>query len=272
MIQEIAAFLHTNPPQAVVVYGDTDTTLAGALAAAKCNIPLVHIEAGERSHNPEMPEEQNRRLTDMLAGVLFCASHLAMENLQVERNGGLAFYCGDVMKDLLQQTAKLFQNPIPDEPYYFCTIHRSYTKHNMEMLSRLLEALGELQTLVIFPVHPATQQTINELGNMAAFKNIRFLPPVSYTESIHYQKFAQSVLTDSGGIQKEAYWLQRPCITIRKETEWTDTLKGAWNQLVYDDLSIIPQLLHTPKGQHDAELYGNGHAAACIVRHLKQLF
>jgi UDP-GlcNAc3NAcA epimerase len=219
-----------------------------------------------------MPEEQNRRLTDMLAGVLFCASHLAMENLQVERNGGLAFYCGDVMKDLLQQTAILFQNPIPDERYYFCTIHRSYTKHNPGMLSRLLHALCGLQTLVIFPVHPATQQTINELGNKAAFKNIHFLPPVSYAESIHYQKFACAILTDSGGIQKEAYWLQRPCITIRKETEWTDTLEGAWNQLAYDDLSVLPRLLQKAKGHYDAGLYGDGHAAACIVRHLKQLF
>jgi UDP-GlcNAc3NAcA epimerase len=140
------------------------------------------------------------------------------------------------------------------------------------MLSKLLDALGALQTLVIFPVHPATQQTINELENKAAFKNIYFLPPVSYTESIHYQKFARAILTDSGGIQKEAYWLQRPCITIRKETEWTDTLEGDLEPIAYDDLSIIPQLLQKPKGYHDAGLYGDGHAAACIVRHLKQLF
>ena len=272
MIQKIAAYLRENEPEAVVVYGDTDTTLAGALAANKTNIPLVHIEAGERSYNPEMPEEQNRRLTDMLAAVLFCASHSAMENLQKENIRGTAFYCGDVMKDLLLQTAELFQNPMLDEPYFFCTIHRSYTKQNRIVLTQLLEALGALQTLVIFPVHPATQQTISELEHQAAYKNIRFLPPVSYNDSIHYQKFARAVLTDSGGIQKEAYWLKTPCITIRKETEWTDTLKGNWNQLVYEDLSVLPQLLQAPKEHHDSGLYGSGNAAACIVHHLKQLF
>jgi UDP-N-acetylglucosamine 2-epimerase len=272
MIQKIAAVLRTNPPDAVVVYGDTDTTLAGALAATKCSIPLVHIEAGERSHNLQMPEEENRRLTDMLASVLFCVSEAAIQNLKWENAGGTAFCCGDVMKDLLLQTAQLFQKPILLEPYYFCTIHRSYTKQNRIMLSQLLDSLGALRSTVIFPVHPATQQTINELENKSAHKNICFLPPVSYNESIHYQKFARAVLTDSGGIQKEAYWLQRPCITIRKETEWKDTLNGNWNQLAYNDLSILPQLLQVPKGDHNAGLYGSGHAAACIVRHLKQLF
>lgn len=272
MIQKIAAFLQDAKPDAVLVYGDTDTTLAGALAAHKMNLKLVHIEAGERSFNRSMPEEHNRVVTDALADVLFCASHTAVAQIQKERPNATVVYSGDLMKDLLLQTEAVFQKPILTEPYIFCTIHRNYTNQNQAKLEELLIAMAELDYDIVFPVHPATQLIINSLTREKDhFSNIKFLPPVSYSESIHFQKFAESVITDSGGIQKEAYWMKRRCLTIRKETEWVSTLQGNWNQLAYENLSEIKVLLQAPLGTHDPELYGDGHAAEAIAHTLNQL-
>ena len=272
MVLKTAAFLEASKPQAVLVYGDTDTTLAGALAATKMNLKLIHIEAGERSFNRDMPEEFNRIATDAAAHILFCASYTALENVQKEQHKGVVYYSGDLMKDLLMQKAELFQNPIIDAPYIFCTIHRNYTRQNVAKLEELLHVLATLNQIIVFPVHPATQPMIEKLkSNKGNFPNIRFLSPVSYSDSIRYQKFASAVITDSGGIQKEAYWLKRRCITVRKETEWVSTLNGNWNQLVYNDLSVIKKKLQTTLGTHDPELYGNGKAAACITENLVHL-
>lgn len=272
MIAKIAAFLQTAKPHAVLVYGDTDTTLAGALAANKMNIKLIHVEAGERSFNRSMPEEHNRIVTDALADFLFCASYMAVKNLNQKKQRKEIIYSGDLMKDRLLQTAQLFQTPMLNEPYFFCTIHRNYTNHDSAKLQALLDVLAMLNEVVVFPVHPATQVTIESIKHVKGkYANIRFLPAVPYTDSIRYQKFAQAIITDSGGIQKEAYWLKRRCITIRKETEWTETLNGHWNQLAYDDLSQIPILLQAPLGMHDENLYGNGSAASCITKHLIRL-
>jgi UDP-GlcNAc3NAcA epimerase len=272
MLQKIAIFLEDHRPDVVLVYGDTDTTLAGALAANKLQLPLVHVEAGERSYNRAMPEEHNRVLTDAVSDILFCASEVAQENLYKEANRGKIIYSGDLMKDLLIQSAQLFQTPILDEPYIFCTIHRNYTNQNEAKLRELLAALSAMPYKIIFPLHPATQASIKKIeATETGLSNIRFLAPVSYAESIRYQKFAEAVITDSGGIQKEAYWLKRRCITIRKETEWVNTLEGHWNQLVYDDLSKLPVLMNTPLVMYDTALYGDGHAATNITNHLIHL-
>jgi UDP-GlcNAc3NAcA epimerase len=272
MLQKIAGFLETSTPDAILVYGDTDTTLAGALAANKMQAPLIHVEAGERSYNRIMPEEHNRVITDAVSDILFCASTIAQENLYKENNHGKIIYSGDLMKDLLLQTAQFFQKPIVDKPYIFCTIHRNYTNQNEAKLRALLAALSTLPYKIIFPVHPATLSSIKKIQQVETrTSNIHFLPPITYTESIRYQKFAESVITDSGGIQKEAYWLKRRCITIRKETEWVSTLKENWNQLLYKDLSKLPALLNTPLGMYDTTLYGDGHAATCITEHLIHL-
>jgi UDP-GlcNAc3NAcA epimerase len=265
MIIKISGFLQTIKPDAVLVYGDTDTTLAAALAARKMQIKLIHVEAGERSYNRAMPEEQNRILTDAVSDILFCASRAALENLGKEHNSGTIVYSGDLMKDLLLSTEILFQNPMQGD-YIYCTIHRNYTNQNPAKLQELLKVLATLKQIIFFPVHPSTQTAIKKVdGKTGIYSNIRLLPPVSYADSIRYQKFAQAIITDSGGVQKEAYWLQKRCITIRKETEWTATLKHNWNQLVYDELSTIPQLLLAPLQDHNPQLYGDGNAAICMA-------
>lgn len=273
MIVGISGLLKEAKSGCVLVYGDTDSTLAAALAASKNNIPLVHIEAGERSFNKQMPEEVNRLLTDVLSEIHFCSSVEAIENLKKEGITKNVFFSGDVMKDLLVQKKSQLNKPA-DENYIFCTIHRNYTKNNQKKLRELLKALSQIKKRIIFPVHPSTIQ------NMAAYNidlnhypAIQVLPPLPYMQSLSYQKFSEAVITDSGGIQKEAYWLKKPCITIRKETEWKRTLAGKWNQLLYDNLDRLPELLNVrpAEDEYDEELYGNGNASVCISETLLKL-
>ena len=274
MIAGISTFLDKSQPDGVLVYGDTDTTLAGALSANKMNLQLIHVEAGERSFNNSMPEETNRILTDALSHFLFCSSEISLQNLKKENNNSNTILSGDLMKDLLIQTAGKLSNPIIQEPYIFCTIHRDYNKNNNYKLRQLIQVLTSLNYSIIFPVHPATMVTINSLGLKIInnkYENIHFLMPLTYTESIHYQKFAIAIITDSGGIQKEAYWLKVPCITFRKETEWIETLKGNWNQLVYEDINSLKELLVQPTSNHNENLYGSGNAAEKIAKSLYHL-
>jgi UDP-GlcNAc3NAcA epimerase len=265
MVESLSTHIKQVRPDAVVLYGDTDTTLAGTLAAKKNNIKLIHVEAGERSYNIEMPEEQNRLITDSLADILFCSSERAMENLKKEEHRGEICYTGDVMKDLLLKKEKSETVPITNEKYVFFTLHRNYNQKNTKLLASLLGVLSRLEHKVIFAVHPATSKTLDEMKiHRGDYKNIYFRSPVNYSQSINYQKFALAVITDSGGMQKEAYWLKIPCITVRTETEWKETLKGNWNQLVYDDPEQIPLLLQKEKTNYDPSLYGSGDAALKI--------
>lgn len=273
MILKIASVLKGINADAVLVYGDTDSTLAGALAARKTTIPLIHIEAGERSFNKDMPEETNRILTDMLADIFFCSSTHSINHLQKEGITKNVFLSGDVMKDLLLVTSGFLTAP-PDKNYLFCTIHRSYNKSNPNKLKQLFDALQRTGKKIIFPVHPATMQSFARFGiQISNYGNIQTLAPLPYRQSLSYQKFADAVITDSGGIQKEAYWLKKPCITIRKETEWEQTLKGNWNQLLYDDLERLPEILnHYPEeGAYDKNLYGKGNASGFIKETLLNL-
>ncbi|RDC62969.1 non-hydrolyzing UDP-N-acetylglucosamine 2-epimerase [Adhaeribacter pallidiroseus] len=253
-------------PDAIVIYGDTNSTLAGALIAVKMHIPLVHIEAGLRSYNRKMPEEVNRIVADEFADLLFCPTQLAVDNIRKEkpdRKG--VFLCGDVMCDALQliidKTTLLF-----DLPYYFVTLHRPYNTDDQSRMNRILHTLNKLDKKVIFPVHP---RTISRLKTYAIlpenFPNIHFVDPVGYLESISYQKFAACVLTDSGGIQKEAYMLKKKCITLRSETEWSETLQNGWNTLVFEDIESIPEVINNPCGTYIPNVYGEGTAAEYIA-------
>lgn len=252
----------------VIVYGDTDSTMAAALAAKKCNCILVHIEAGERSYNIEMPEEINRIETDKLANILFCVSKKSVENLKKEKINTDVFFVGDLMKDILLKTTKKLGTPLVDYPYYFATIHRNYTQNNKTKLEEILAALNNLTHKVIFSLHPSTQKKIDEFKiNLVKFKNIHFIAAPPYTASIQYQKFSAAIITDSGGMQKEAYWLKKKCITIRKETEWADTLLHNWNTLVYDNLkTAIPAALSIKPIKHNKKLYGDGNASKIIKK------
>ncbi len=256
----------------MLVYGDTNSTLAGALAASKLHIPLIHIEAGLRSFNKKMPEEINRIITDDVSDMLFAPTKEAVRNLENEGIKENVHLAGDVMVDTLMMVKDKVQRLYP-EPYYFATLHRPYNTDEKNRLSQILESLNALQNKVILATHPRTKNKMQSFRlSPESYSNIVFIDPIGYMESISYQNFSEAIITDSGGIQKEAYVLQKKCITLRSETEWVETLKNGWNTLVFDDLSQIkPALAETP-GPYTENLYGDGHAAEQIVGVIKQQY
>ena len=269
MREGLIKMLENQSPEAVILFGDTDSTLAGALASEAAGIFSVHIEAGQRSHNAEMPEEYNRVTTDRLSGLLCCASPSAVEELNREGMGDKARYTGDLMKDLFLQVEATLKDPPVNGAYYFASIHRNYTRHNSLLLRKLLEDLNNLDLPVYFSLHPSTRESLQAAGiDMGGYRSIRFLAPLNYSESIRYQKFSKAVITDSGGMQKEAYWLMKPCITLRKETEWTETLLQNHNQLYYGE-GDLSALLSVNVAPFDPSLYGDGKAAYSITRLLE---
>jgi UDP-GlcNAc3NAcA epimerase len=271
MMKEIEAVCNKELPDALLVYGDTNSTLAGALVAAKMHIPQIHIEAGLRSFNRNMPEEINRIVADEFAYLLFCPTDQSIENLQKE---GIThqriFRCGDVMCDMVKLMEPKTKRPA-EYPYYFVTIHRPYNTDENNRLIDILQSLNTLDKKVIFSIHPRTVARLSQYGNdLNAFSNISFVPPTGYVESISYQKFSECVITDSGGIQKEAYILGKKCITLRSETEWTETLQNGWNTLVFDDLTQIKTAIHQHPGDYLGPIYGDGMAAAEITDIIKK--
>lgn len=271
MMKEIETVCMQEKPDAVLVYGDTNSTLAGTLVAAKMGIRLIHIEAGLRSYNRDMPEEVNRIVADEFAYLLFCPSDQAIANLAKE---GICheriFRCGDVMCDMVQLMQPNVKPPV-DYPYYFVTIHRPYNTDEPARLLNILRELNRLVHRVIFPIHPRTLDRLTRYGFAKSdFPNIDFNEPTGYTESIAHQKFCEAVITDSGGIQKEAYILKKQCITLRSETEWTETLTHGWNTLVFDDLPQIPLILQRQPGEYVNNMYGNGQAAEEITQLIRQ--
>lgn len=247
-----------------LVYGDTNSTIAGALAAAKLNIPIVHVEAGLRSFNKTMPEELNRIMTDHISNLLFCASSTGVNNLKNEGISEGVYLCGDLMKDaLLKLSPSLKKNSLA--PYTLATLHRPYNTDNTERLKSIISKLNELECKVIFPIHPRTRKILqNDNFNFLSKSNIDFIEPVGYFEMLGYMKFANKIITDSGGIQKEAYWLQKKCITIRTETEWVETLIGDWNSLVFEDLDSLTIEIKPDPSIYDPNLYGDGSSAELI--------
>ena len=268
MIKEIESVLLKEKPDGILLYGDTNSTLAGALVACKENIPIIHIEAGLRSFNRQMPEEVNRIITDVFSYLLFCPTQQALNNL---KNEGIAhdriFLTGDVMCDMVNLVKNRLKNTIV-QPYYFATIHRPYNTDNQERLKNILNVLNKLDEKVILSIHPRTMARMDSYNLLKSdYKNIDFIPPIGYTESISYQNFSSCIITDSGGIQKEAYILKKNCITIRSETEWIETLNGGWNTLVYEHLNDIKKIaVQKPiESEYKNQLYGNGNASQEIV-------
>lgn len=266
MMTEIERVCMREKPDALLVYGDTNSTLAGALVAAKMNIPSIHIEAGLRSYNRQMPEEVNRIIADEFAFLLFCPTNDAVQNLKRE---GIVhaniFVCGDVMCDMLQLIEGKTK-PTLQQPYYFATLHRPYNTDDRSRLLEVLDTLNQLDKKVIFPMHPRTITRMNSYGiDKANFSNIQIIDPVGYVESISWQKYADCIITDSGGMQKEAYMLKKKCITVRTETEWKETLIGGWNTLVFHDLPAIKTIIKQPLGVYEPNLYGDGQASKQIL-------
>jgi UDP-GlcNAc3NAcA epimerase len=257
--------LHAINPDIVMVYGDTNATIAGSLAASSNDIPIVHIEAGLRSHNLQMTEESNRIVTDSLSDMLFCPSEHAVNNLRTENIIENIYNVGDVMYDVL----KLFDIKQPHNitnPYNFMTLHRAETVNNKTTLRDIIEFCVDISDNkdIIFPVHPRTAVKIIDY-HIRIPNNIIMCDPFSYDTALCYIQYADIVLTDSGGIQKEAYWLYTPCITLRRETEWHETIDTGWNVL-YGDYNSKHNL-----GKH-IDIYGDGTAAQQILSIIKQTY
>ncbi len=251
MLEAIEQDLLAHPPDAVLVYGDTNSTLAGALAAAKLGIPLVHVEAGLRSFVSAMPEEINRVLTDRLSRLRCCPSPTACDHLAAEGIVDGVVMVGDVMLDALRDAeARVLTEPhrvaawgVDPGGYVLATVHRAANTDDPVRLRAILAALGQLSRPVLWPVHPRTRRVMQEL-QLTAPAQVRMVEPLGYLDLVAALRSATVVVTDSGGLQKEAYWMGVPCVTLRRETEWTETVRSGWNVLVDADTQRIVEQVH----------------------------
>jgi UDP-N-acetylglucosamine 2-epimerase len=272
MLERLEPVIQSEAPDWVVVFGDANSTLAGALAAAKLNVPLAHVEAGLRSGNRSMPEEINRIIADHCAGLLFAPTATGMSNLENEGLAESAHLTGDIMLDAL-----LFSRPrarrevvqrlgLTGGGYFLITIHRAANTDDPRALEQLIDALAQLDGPVVFPLHPRTKLALAS-GDLEVPSHVRTIEPVGYLEMLALQMEARAVLTDSGGVQKEAYLLAVPCVTLRDETEWPETAAGGWNVLTGTDARRIVKAATRPRpsGQPPA-IFGDGHAASRMVQ------
>lgn len=268
MMIEIEKILIDEMPDLLVVYGDTNSTLAGALAAAKLHIPIAHIEAGLRSYNKEMPEEINRVLTDHMSDILFVPGVLSENNLAKEGITKQVYVVGDIMKDLVLQAVEnqwIKRQAGQEGRYYYATLHRPYNTDNKERLQYVLDSLNDLDIKTVFAIHPRTKNLMKQYGMVEQkYEQIIFIEPQSYFSSLGFLYHSEGLITDSGGMQKEAYWLKKKCVTIRKETEWVETLLHDANVLLFDDLSGLNHLLNTPCYRFDDTLFGEGKTSVKI--------
>lgn len=256
-------------PAAVIVRGDTNATLSGARAAAAMAIPLVHIEAGLRSRRLDMPEEHNRIETDRLSQVLCAPSPGARENLIAEGVSGEVHVTGDPLCDTLESWRSQVQ-PAGDGDYVLATVHRNYNTDDPDRLALVLECLGRSNLPVIMPLHPRTQARI-DAWSLTVPDAIELIGPVPYTRMLELERGAAAIATDSGGVQREAYLWGVRCLTLREETEWTDTVETGWNTLVGVDPDAFEAALGTPLPQQRPPIFGDGHAARRIAQIVAEL-
>lgn len=284
MLEAVEADLRAAPPDAVLVYGDTNSTLAGALAAAKLGIPVVHVEAGLRSFVRDMPEEINRVLTDRLSRVCCCPTEAARAQLAAEGITEGVVVVGDVMLDALRETAarvaaepaRLARLGVAPGGYALATIHRAANTDDPARLAAILDGVGRQPWPVLWPVHPRTRAAMARAG-LALPPTVRAVEPLGYGDLVAALQGAALVLTDSGGLQKEAYWMGVPCVTLRDETEWTETVESGWNILAGGDPSrIADAAVRVTRAAADGRLppgnaYGEPGAAARVVEALALL-
>lgn len=299
MIKRIEEVLLKEKPDLVMVYGDTNSTLAGALAAAKLHIPVAHVEAGLRSFNKKMPEEINRVLADHVSDLLFCPTETAVENLRREGfanivndghlisdpstsyplslNSPLVMNVGDVMYDAalmyleLAERKSTILNRLSLRPnnYALATVHRAGNTDDPEHLKGIFQGLARLTQeglMVVVPLHPRTRKAMTSLSLDTLPEKLLIIEPVSYLDMLVLEKNARVILTDSGGVQKEAFFFRVPCVTLREETEWVETVETGWNVLVgWDQERIAQAALKAQPGRESAWPYGDGRAAERII-------
>jgi UDP-N-acetylglucosamine 2-epimerase len=269
ILAALAPVLDELRPGLALVYGDTNSTLAGALAAAQADIPVGHVEAGMRSFDRSMPEELNRVLTDHASDLLLCSTQTAMDNLDRERVRGQAHLVGDVMADVslafreiaAERSAILGELGLEPGTYFAVTAHRAGNVDDPARLERLVALLEALPQPVVFPVHPRTRARLEAAGLLDRLDGVTLVPPLGYLDFLELARHARAILTDSGGVQKEAYLLGVPCVTLRDTTEWVETVDAGWNVLVdLDREAALAALERTPPPERP-ELYGGGRAA-----------
>lgn len=277
MLGAMDAVLDEHRPDWTLVYGDTNSTLAGALSAAKMHLPIAHLEAGLRSFNRRMPEEHNRVLTDHAADLLLAPTDVAMAHLAHEGLADRSRLVGDVMTDVcftvrdrvLNQPPSLPDGVDAEAPFLVATIHRAENTDEPERLEAILEALRSLPAPVVLMAHPRLVQRCSDFGFNLSGGSLRSTAPMAYPDMVRAVVGSAGVVTDSGGLQKEAFLLGAPCTTLRTETEWVETLEGGWN-ILDPDLSRVAEvaLRPVPSGARSAP-YGDGHASEAVLAALR---
>lgn len=284
MLERIEKVLLEEKPDLVLAYGDTNSTLAGAVSAAKLHIPVAHVEAGLRSFNKRMPEEINRVITDHVSSLLFCPTERAVENLKREGITEGVYNVGDVMYDSVIYNLNLAEKrsdilnrlKIKPETYFLSTLHRQENTDDRERLISILSTIAAIEYPVVIPMHPRTKKILQEHGLLTEnLSRLVIIPPVSYLDMLILERNARAILTDSGGVQKEAYFFKVPCITLRDETEWVETVEEGWNSITGADpakiMDAIKEALSiSPDRRKYTELYGDGKAGEKILEILRK--
>ena len=280
MIEKLAGVVTRESPDVLLVYGDTNSTLAGALVGAKRDVQVVHVEAGLRSYNRAMPEEINRVLTDHCSDLLFAPSERAVETLAGEGITEGVHEVGDVTYDALlavrdrarEHSRVLDRLGYEDEEYVLATVHRAANTENEDRLAAIVEGLADAPRPVVLPVHPRTRAALTATGRIAELPDsLHLVDPVGYLDFVRLLDGAERVATDSGGVQKEAFYLDTPCVTMREETEWVETVEAGWNVLVGADADAIRRNLDRRfEVSTKPQPYGDGNAAERIARTLER--
>ena len=282
MLERIEKVLADEQPRWLLIYGDTNSTLAGALAAAKLHVPVAHVEAGLRSFNRRMPEEINRIVADVLSSLLLCPTEQAVRNLQREGVTDNVLKVGDVMYDSVlfnvglarKSSTVLKRLGLAPKSFYLATVHRAENTDDPRRLSGILEAFGRMRRPIVLPLHPRTRKTLGE-GLARMCSNVRVIDPAPYLDMLMLEESAMLILTDSGGVQKEAYWFDVPCVTLRDETEWVELVDAGCNKIAGADGEAILGAAEAfeatggklPPGRR-GDLYGDGKSSDKIVEAL----
>jgi UDP-GlcNAc3NAcA epimerase len=273
ILVRLETVLLNEQPNLVIIRGDTNSTLAGALVASKLHIPVAHIEAGERSFDRRMPEEINRLVADRLANLHFCVSHTAIQHLQAEGITDSVYWVGDVMLDALRynqpiarrQSSVLARLELKPGVYSLVTVHRAANTDDPARMRQIVQALNRVTETVVFPAHPRARKVLAEI-NLPLAAHVHVIDPVGYFDMMMLEENARLIATDSGGVQREAYFLGRPCLTLREETEWTETVTVGWNKLVgADPEQILDAWFNFAPPPDQPPIFGDGTAGKRIV-------
>ncbi|WHX40242.1 UDP-N-acetylglucosamine 2-epimerase (non-hydrolyzing) [Mesobacillus sp. AQ2] len=279
MLEGIEQIIFDEKPDYLLVYGDTNSTIAGAMAAAKLHIPVIHIEAGLRSFNKRMPEEINRIMTDHISEYLFCPTDTAVQNLKNENVARNVFNVGDVMYDAVlynrnlskEKSTILTDHRLEKGEYYLITVHRAENTDDPANIKNIIEAFSKIEGKKVWPIHPRTRNILSGMGlDLSLVPDLQIIDPVGYLDILSLVSNAKKIITDSGGMQKEAYFLEIPCVTLREQTEWVETLEDEANILTGTDVGKILEAIQKDVRPSYKDYFGDGQASAKIVQHFNK--